>query len=257
MAISTGLQQTWGSLAHSSYHSLQAKFRKRYRNGLQMLAAYTWSKLIDDFSSVGGYGQSYPGYTNNNRRDLDRALSSIDVGQHLAVNFQYDLPFRPAERVLRAVAGGWSLNGIVTVQSGMPIPILSAANTTNSFGGGQRPNSSGITSRSPGSDKERIDRWFDAAAFANPPRYAFGNVGRTLPDNRGPRLHVWDISVLKNIALRESWRLEFRAEFFNAFNNVNFLPPEDANADFGRPQFGTLTSTERARVIQFGLKLHY
>src|SRR5262249_44445770 len=74
----TGVQQTWGTLAHSSYHSLQLKFRKRYERGLQMSGAYTWSKLLDDFSSVGGYGQTYPGYTNFNRRDLDKALSSLD-----------------------------------------------------------------------------------------------------------------------------------------------------------------------------------
>jgi hypothetical protein len=253
----TGLQQTWGSLAHSNYHSLQAKFRKRYRNGLQMLAAYTWSKLLDDFSSVGGYGQTYPGFTNNNRRDLDRALSSLDVAHHLAVNFQYDVPFRPEGRLLRAVAGGWSLNGIATLQSGMPIPIASAANTTNSFGGGQRPHGTGVTSRTPGSAKQRVDRYFDTAALVNPPRYTFGNVGRTLPDNRGPAIQVWDISILKNVPIHESRRVEFRAEFFNAFNHVNFLPPEGAAADFGRPQFGTLTDTERARVIQFGLKLHF
>lgn len=253
----TGLQQTWASLAHSNYHSLQAKFRKRYRNGLQLLAAYTWAKLLDDFSSVGGYGQAYPGYTNNNRRDLDRSLSSLDVAHHLAANFQYDLPFRSSVRALQAAAGGWSVNGVCTLQSGVPIPIASAANTTNSFGGGQRPNSTGASTRTPGADNDRIDGWFNKQAFIDAPRYAFGNVSRTLADNRGPRLKVWDLSLLKNVPVREKWRVEFRAEFFNTFNHVNFLPPEGANADFGRPQFGTLTDSERARVIQFGLKFHY
>ncbi|MBI4902245.1 MAG: TonB-dependent receptor [Acidobacteria bacterium] len=253
----TGLQQTWGSLAHSNYHSLQTKIRKRYRSGLQMQASYTWAKLIDDFSSVGGYGQTYPGFTNNNRRDLDRALSSLDIAHHLAVNFQYDLKWRPEARALRVVAAGWSVNGIMTVQSGMPIPIASQANTTGSFGGGQRPDSTGITSLTPGGPKERVDNWFNKSAFVNAARYAFGNVGRTLPDNRGPGLQVWDLSVFKTIPVREKWRVELRAEFFNAFNNVNFLPPEGTAADFGRPQFGTLTSAERARVIQFGLKFYY
>jgi len=253
----TGLQQTWGSLAHSSYHALQVKFRKRYRGGLQMLAAYTWSKMLDDFSSVGGYGQSYPGYTNHNRRDLDKALSSLDVAHHLVVNFQYDLPFRPGGRLLRAVAGGWGLNGITTIQSGMPVSISSAANTTNSLGGTQRPSSTSQSTRTPGGVKDRIDQYFDARAFINPPRYTFGNVGRTLPDNRAPYLQVWDLSVLKNIPVRESKRVEFRAEFFNVLNSVNFLPPEGDAATFGRPQFGTLTDAERARIIQFGLKLHF
>ena len=253
----TGLQQTWGSLAHSSYHSMQLKFRKRYRSGLQMLAAYTWAKMLDDFSSVGGYGQTYPGYTDFNNRRLDKSLSSLDVAHHLVVNYEYDLPFKPSQRLLRAVAGGWSLNGVTTLQSGMPISILSVANTTNSLGGVQRPNRTGLPSATSGSDKDRVNQWFNTAAFVNVPKYTFGNVSRTLPDNRGPKLVVWDFSVLKNIPIRESKRLEFRAEFFNMLNNVNFLPPEGQQADFGRPQFGTLVDTERARVIQFALKLHY
>ncbi|MCL5745042.1 MAG: TonB-dependent receptor, partial [Acidobacteria bacterium] len=89
-----GLTQTWGSLAHSSYHSLQVKFRKRYRGGLQMLAAYTWSKMLDDYSSVAGFlGQSNPGYTDNNKRYLDKSLSALDVAHRLTVNYQYELPF--------------------------------------------------------------------------------------------------------------------------------------------------------------------
>jgi len=253
----TGLQQTWASLAHSSYHSLQIKFRKRYRSGLQMLAAYTWSKLLDDYSSVGGYGVTYPGFTNQNQRRLDKALSSLDVAHQLGVNFQYDLPFQFREWFLRAIGGGWRLNGITTLQSGPPVSISSAANTTNSYGGNQRPNSTGVSSRTSGSAKQRIDSYFNTAAFVNPPRYTFGNVGRNLPDNRGPYLQVWNLSVLKSIPIHEAKQLEFRAEFFNLMNNVNFVQPDGDSAVFGRPQFGTLTDAERARIIQFGLKFRF
>lgn len=90
----TGLTQQWGSLAHSSYHALQTKFRKRYGNGLQFLLAYTWSKSIDDVSSVAGFlGDQNPGYTNNNRRDLDRSLSASHIPHNLVFNYQWDLPF--------------------------------------------------------------------------------------------------------------------------------------------------------------------
>jgi len=253
----TDVQHTWGTFAHSSYHALQVKFRKRYRSGLQMLVAYSWSKMLDDYSSVGGYGQVYPAYTNFNKLYLDKALSWLDVAHHLAVNYQYDLPFKPNERLLRAVVGGWSVNGVTTIQSGQPIQVTSAANTLGAFDGTQRPNSTGISSQTPGSVKQRVDNYFNLAAFSTPPRYTFGNVPRMLPDNRGPGLQNWDISLLKNIPIRESKRLEFRAEFFNVLNNVNFLPPENDNAAYGRPQFGTLIDTEHARIIQFGLKLHY
>lgn len=92
------------------------------------------------------------------------------------------------------------------------------------------------------------------AAFAVPARFTFGTVGRTLPDVRNPGLAVWDLSVLKQIPITEKRHLEYRAEFFNIFNHVNFAALPDANTVFGRAQFGTITDAERARIIQMGLK---
>ena len=155
------------------------------------------------------------------------------------------------------MAGGWSLNGITTIQGGQPVSISSAANTTGSFGGTERPNSTGISSQTPGSAKERVDSFFNPAAFSNPARYAFGNVGRNLPDNRAPALQVWDLSILKNIPIHEAKAVEFRAEFFNLPNHVNFQLPDGDSTVFGRPAFGTLVAAERARIIQFGLKFRY
>jgi len=74
---------------------------------------------------------------------------------------------------------------------------------------------------------------------------------------RGPALQVWDLSLLKRIPVRESKQVEFRAEFFNVMNNVNFNLPDGDSTVFGRPQFGTLLGAERARIIQFGLKFRY
>jgi hypothetical protein len=229
-----------------------------------MLVAYTWSKMLDDFSSVAGFlGQQNPGFSNNNKRYLDKSLSSLDVGHRIAVNYQWDLPLGKGRQWLNSggisnvILGGWALNGIVSAQSGLPISIDALANTTNSFGGVQRPNSTGISSKTPGTPKERINDYFNNAAFADVPRFTFGNVGRFLPVNRGPYLHVWDLSVIKNIPIRESKRLEFRAEFFNLFNQTNLLPPSGNSTVFGRPQFGSLTGAESPRIIQFGLKFHY
>jgi hypothetical protein len=258
----TGLTQQWGAQAHSSYHALQVKFRKRYENGLQFLAAYTWSKAIDDVSSVAGFlGDQNPGYTNNNRRDLDRSLSAIHVPHVLAFNFQWELPFGQGKQFLNGggwqnhLIGGWVVNGITSIQTGSPISISSRNNTTNSQGGGQRPNSTGISSASSGGTSDRIYGWFNPAAFADAEPYTFGNVGRFLPDNLGPGLHNWDISILKDFRLTERFKLQFRSEFFNAFNQVSFDNP--SGTTFGQPNFGMITGTERARVIQFGLKLYY
>jgi hypothetical protein len=258
----TGLTQQWGTLAHSNYHALQTKFRKRYGNGLQFLLAYTWSKTIDDVSSVAGFlGDQNPGFTNNNRRDLDRSLSASHIPHNLTFNYQWELPFGKGRAllnrggVLNQVVGGWTINGITSMMSGSPISIDSRNNTTASQGGGQRPNSTGISSVTPGSPKDRIYGWFNPAAFEDAPPFTFGNVGRFLPDNLGPGTHNWDISVLKNFPVTESIRLQFRAEMFNAFNMVNFRNP--AGVTFGQPNFGVITATDPARIVQFGLKLYY
>lgn len=254
----------FGTDAHSSYHALQTKFRKRYRGGLQMLAAYTWSKMLDNSSSVANFlGLQNPAFTNNNRRDLDKSLSAADIAHRLVMNFQYELPFgkgKPylSSGVLSRVAGNWSANGIMNLQSGVPISITASQDTTNALGGLQRPDSTGISSRTSGGKKDRVDGWFNRTAFVNAPPYAFGTVGRFLPDNRGPYYHAWDLSILKDIPVRERIRLQFRWELFNAFNQVNFNNPAAGTATvFGRPQFGILTATDPARIIQFGLKLYY
>ncbi len=258
----TGLTHSWGTFAHSSYHALQTKFRKRYSGGLQFLVAYTWSKMIDDFSSVAGFlGDQNPGFTNNNRRDLDKSLSALHVPHNLTFNYQWELPFGKGRRWMTGggftdqVFGGWIVNGVTSLQAGTPISIASRNNTTNSFGGGQRPNSTGISSTTSGSTKERIYGWFNPAAFVDAAPFQFGNVPRFLPDNLGPGLQNWDISILKDFRFNERMRLQFRSEFFNAFNNVNFNNP--AGTTLGQPNFGQITGSERARIIQFGLKLYY
>lgn len=265
-----GVTHIWGSQAHSTYHGLQAKFRQRFSNGLQFLAAYTWSKTIDDTSSVAGFlGQQNPDYTNNNRKDLDRSISSLDIAHRFVANFQYDLPFGSGRRFLSAsgwsnwIVGGWSVNGVGTLQTGLPISISSVQNQTFSYGGDARPDSTGLKSATAGSAKERYNRWLDPAAFRDAPPFAFGTVGRFLPDNRGPALHVWDLSVLKNVPIRESIRLQIRGEFFNAFNQVNFSNPGatafglTATGQLSRTDFGRITGAGPARIIQFGAKLYY
>jgi hypothetical protein len=268
-----GVTHIWGSQAHSSYHGLQTKLRKRFANGLQFLVGYTWSKTIDDTSSVAGFlGQQNPDYTNNNRKDLDKSISSFNVAHRMVANFQYDLPFGKGKQfgsgmnaVLDAFVGGWNVSGIATIQSGLPISVSSNQNLTFSYGGDARPNLTGGPLETTGSVKDRLGRWLDPAGFTDAARFTFGNAGRFLPGVTGPGLHNWDLSLLKNfkIPLREGMRLQLRGEFFNAFNKANFNNP-GATA-FGltptgalvRPDFGRITGTGPARIIQLGLKFYY
>jgi outer membrane receptor protein involved in Fe transport len=267
----TGLQHTFGSMAHSSYHSLQTKFRRRFSGGLQFLAAYTWSKLLDDFSSVANFlGVQNPGYTNNNQRWLDKSLSALDQPHTLVANFQYDLPLGRGRKLLNQnkaldwIVGGWNLSGVLTLQSGLPISVGSNANTTNSFGGAQRPHqigpsASGIPIREQIDAQLRGDTsrnsYFNRNSFVNPPQFTFGTTGRCLPDIRGPVYHNFDLSILRGFKFSERVRLQFRAELFNAFNYVNFQPP--SGVVFGLNTFGVITAAGNARITQLGLKLYY
>jgi outer membrane receptor protein involved in Fe transport len=256
------IQQQKAAEFHSSYHALQTKFRQRFHGGVQFLVAYTWSKLIDNGSSVGGFaGQQNPGYTNFNRKDLDRSISALDVAHRLVINYQWELPFGNGKRFLGAtgildkIVGGWSLNGITTAQSGLPISITSLSNTTNSFGGTQRPNSTGISSVTPGDPVDRLNGWFNPSAFQAAPAFTFGNVGRFLPDNRGPGILNWDAAILKTTTIHERFRMQLRGEFFNLFNHPNFRNPSGAALQFGQPSFGTITVADPGRSVQLGLKL--
>jgi hypothetical protein len=257
----TGLDDIWSRMAHSTYHALQTKFRKRYSNGLQFLLAYTWSKSIDDISSVAAYGNQNPGYTNHYNRRLDKSISGVDLAHVLSFNYQWELPFGKGKPYLNEggavgyLAGGWVVNGITTYQSGLPISINSRTNTLYNFGGTQRPDMTGLNPNTEGATKQRIDGWISPAAFVNVAPYRYGNTGRFVPGLRAPAYANWDISILKNIPVTERIKLQFRTELFNALNNVNFNAP--SGVVFGNNDFGFITGAEAARIIQFGLKLYF
>lgn len=264
----TGLNTPRGYEFHSSYHALQMKVRKRYTTGLQLLAAYTWAKMIDDVSSVAGFlGAQNPGYTNHYDKRLDRSLSGLDIAHRLVVNYQYELPFGRGKALLdrsgwvNQVVGGWQLNGITTMQSGLPMGITSRFNNLNSFGGRQTPNR--VLGQQPlttGAVSERLGGRFgsqpylNANAFEQPPDFMFGNMGNIMPDAREPEYVNWDVSILKDFPFSERVRLQFRAEFINFFNHTVFRRP---NTSFGNNNFGNITAAESARIGQLGLKLYF
>ena len=246
----------------STYHSMQLKVEKRMRRGSGFLLSYTAGKLISDTrKSVALFGSYNQTVAVQNWYDLrsERSISEMDVAQSLAVSYVIALPFGPGQPLLSAVKGpaakllgGWGISGIASYRSGFPLS-LTAPNT--GAGGGTRPNSTGrsariTTSRARG---EKIDRWFDIGAFSAPAPFTFGNVGRTLPDVRGPSLINLDTALLKDTHLKEDLTLQFRAEAFNLTNTPQLWLP---NTTFGNLQFGQISQTSGLpRVIQFSLKL--
>ncbi|MEZ5353846.1 MAG: carboxypeptidase regulatory-like domain-containing protein [Bryobacteraceae bacterium] len=236
------------SRANSNYHALQTRFQQRFSHGLSALASYTWSKSIDDasnfFASAGD-----PNFPQDSRNvALERARSNFDVRQRLALSYAYDLPF--GQGLWR---GGWQTFGIWTFQTGRPFTVALLSELDNSgtgrsvlgFGANDRPHAL----HDPRVSSPTPDRWFDTEAFAIPARGTFGNAGRNIVD--GPGLQSVNASVVKNFALRENFRLQFRAEFFNLFNHTNFDLPD---LFVGSPTFGRVSSAQSPRRLQLGLK---
>ncbi|MBM3785809.1 MAG: hypothetical protein FJW30_15710 [Acidobacteria bacterium] len=235
------------SWASSTYHSLQAKAEKRYANGFNVLASYTYSKLMD-FGSGPFAGESLGGgaYQNWNNLAAEFGPSTLDQTHRYIFNAVYELPvFKKS-----AIFGGWQIAAIWSGFSGGPLGITSAVNNTFSQGGGQRPNWTGVSAKI---ENPAVTRWFDTAQFANPPAYQFGNVARTLNGLRSDGTAQIDTTVTKNFRIKEILTAQFRAEFFNLTNTARFAPP---NQVFGNPQFGLVNAQgNMPRIVQFSLKL--
>ncbi len=238
---------------NSNYNALQVRVENRLSHGLTFLLSYTFSKSIDTASS-GFFTTSHQDRTN---LDAERGRSNFDVRHNFVFSHTYELPFgkgRPflshATGVLGQLVSGWQINGIVSLLSGEPFSIRVDGDNA-AIGGFYQPRANRLADGNLPPDQRTPERWFDTSAFATPLRGTFGNSGRNIID--GPGTALYDFSLFKNIDVGERLRVQFRAEFFNSLNRVNFDPPNNfvnAGAAFGR-----ITSARPAREIQFGLKL--
>lgn len=154
--------------------------------------------------------------------------------------------------MVNKLIGGWQINTVGIMQKGLPVVIGGANNLPAS-----RSNSTGESAKP---DNSSAAKWLNTEVFVNPANYTFGNIGRALPDVRGPGTFNWDLRFIKNTRVTERFNLRFRAEMFNFMNNVNLGLPSGgfAAGPKGRNQsgtFGTITSARDARNIQLGLKL--
>lgn len=219
-------------------------------HGVSFLAHYTFSKFIDDVASADEYGDPQSYMDAYNRR-LDKGLSGSDVPHRTVLSLLYESPFARNSRILRLLAGGWKLGAFGTWQSGPPFTVTTLANTTNAFPAGPlRPDVVGRPQLPSG--QRSLQRWFDTAAFRNPPLFRFGNAPRSVL--RGAFQKTVDLTAAKEFALSERWRLEFRSELYNALNHANFELP---GRTLGAADFGALLSARPARTVQLGLRLSF
>jgi hypothetical protein len=201
------------------------------------LFSYTHSKIIDNVGEIGAWVGPQTGFQNNNCFSCDRSVSFQNIPDVIRMSFQYELPFGPGRPILNQgvianVIGGWKIGGFLTFDNGLPV-FVTSPNDTNSFGGASfstgfiRPNSTGQSATLPdGPQIKDNGQYFNPAAFSRTPPFTFGNVSRNLPDVRLPGTYNWDMLLSKNFKFRERISLEFRGEYFNAFNHVQFAGPE-------------------------------
>jgi hypothetical protein len=241
----------WGN---SNYHSLQTKLTKQFETGDTFVVAYTWSKLISDGGDNAWDSALWRDYY---CRSCDKSLSPYDQPYRLVASMTYALPFGKGRRfgtswngVVNAILGNWQTNGIVTFNSGLVQQFAVPSNTSFSFGGGQRPDSTGVD---PKLDNPTIDEWFDTAQFLIPQQYTFGNVARVHPTVRTDSVQQVDFSLFKDIPVNERVKVQLRAEWFNFTNSPIFNNP---NATVGTGTFGVVTSQANLpRQTQLALKI--
>ncbi|MCU1274919.1 MAG: hypothetical protein JWO48_2350, partial [Bryobacterales bacterium] len=238
------------NIANSSYQSLQIKAEKRLSKRATFLASFVWSKSIDDADTVlPGLGDSAGAQDERNLR-LERGLSVFNVGRRISAGYLYNLP---SSGFMRILLRNWQTSGIITLQDGTPEnPFYFAFDGANS-GTPNRPDVVPGQKISLPRSQRTADRWFNTDAFSTPKPYTFGNAGRNILP--GPGNIIFDLALNRRFKVRERQALQFRAEFFNAFNHPNFGIPGQY-PDFG-PFFGKIFATGQPRRIQFALRFEF
>ena len=245
---------TYGAtVANSDYNSMQISVRHT-TGRLNFLAGYTWSKSMDDSSAF----NSEP--INPSNAAWSRSLSAFDSTNNFVTSYNYLLPFdRLFANRLPRLTQGWRLVGITRFATGFPVSMYDNSDNSllGTFGSGVGP---GLDT--PDFTGGRVGRihdprsglpYFDTSLFSVETLGQLGNANRRF--FHGPGLNNWDIALLKDIKLRERLTLQFRAEFFNAFNHAQFNNPDGQIGDYST--FGLVTSARDPRIGQFALKAEF
>jgi hypothetical protein len=253
------------SNGNMTYNALQAVLQKEASHGLQYQVSYTFSKCMSD--NTGYYGAwnnalSASAYWQNvyDQRS-EWAPCYYDAKNVLSAYAVYDLPFgrgkavgKDVNGVVNQVIGGWAVSPIVSFRTGWPLPVQGAQDNSGTFGRGARANCNGV----PSITNTAIDgigrQWFtNSGQFTQPAKGTFGNCSPQLDDLRSPHYTDVDLSVHKDFPIRERFRLQFRTDFINAFNHVQYNAP---NMSLGATM-GQITGAQPPRNIQLALKLYY
>ena len=250
----TGMQDNYASLGSITYSSLQAKLEHRYSHGFTVLAAYTWGK------NLGNVGERYANpisYQNAYDLGAERSYSPLDIASNFTGMATYALPFGHGQMLGSHIAtwadtliGGWDLAGMIAVADGSPLMITSSSNTLGYGAAVSRPNrnygeSTKLPNRTPA-------KFFNTAAFSAAPQYTYGTSKPFDGNLRGQGTNNVNLALHKDQGFGELFKLQFRAEFYNAFNHPIWASP---GTTFGASSFGVTADKTNNRTGQLSLKL--
>ena len=243
------------SRGDSNFNGLVTRLEQRLAYGVSFLLAYMHGKSIDDTPgtpyNVTPSRSSAEDPTNFWR---ERGLSGFDIRNRLVISPVCELPFGKGRKYLSqnklasAIAGGWAVSGILTLQDGRPFTALVSKDNANVLGSVDRPNIIGAGNAGP----QTVQQWINIGAFALAPAGTFGNGGRN--NLIAPSFKNLDVAVSRLFPVTERLAIQFRAEAFNAFNHPNLDAPVQT---FDTPSFGSIQQAEAARQLQFGLKIRF
>jgi hypothetical protein len=263
---------TFRSNAQSNYNSLQVRLEKRYSHGLQYEAAYTFAHSLDTASSASLGSVNNGDFQDQRFPNQNYGNSDFDVRQRFVFSYVYDLPFgrdrafgKGASGVVNQIIGNWQMTGVFSAATGNYYTATDINNVSGGDCGGtvgyycSRPNLVG----NPNAKPCIPGTLFNTCAFAdNTVLGTFGNAGRNIIE--GPGYKTWDTSLVKQFQFSEQKHLEFRAEFFNVLNHVNYLfgqfgaiSAEPTPLELGQAGFGFPLSARAPRQIQFALKFYF
>lgn len=235
----------YGFNANSIYNAGTISIRRRFTSGFFYRANYTYGKSIDDASQVSGNSDGgYPAAQDSRNLHGERARSDWDTGHSFTMNFSYEVPWRRSVWVR-----GWQVAGSGRAYTGQPFtPRVNNVNLN--LGEANRPDriAKGTV------DRPTADRWYDVSAFPAVPEgsFRFGNSGRNILD--APGLAELNMTLMKNLVVRENSSLQFRWEVFNALNHANLhIPTVFVNA----ANAATVRQADAGRLMQWGVRFKF
>jgi Carboxypeptidase regulatory-like domain len=246
--------QEIGNVAEARYNSLAIKLTRRLDQGLSVLAGYTLSKSEDNGSGIRTLDGDTLFPQNSFCLACEWGLSVFDVRHRFVSSVLYELPFGGGKPFLQtgagaAILGGWQISTIISKSSGFPRTAYDNIDQSNTAGGNDRPNTTGLDPNLPG-DQQTIARWFNTDAFVLQPAGTFGNAGRNT--FFGPGIFNVDASIIRNFRIMRTRTLQFRLEGFNVLNRPIW---NDPNTQLTNPLYGSITTTRKPmRELQIGLK---